>query len=425
MEPEDKVGASIDVSRIMEQIRSRIDEKKKTGHYSPEELQEMDRMTLQIQSENGEPQEGDIQYHLSQVNYLCDTRRPPELSSHRKVLGSMVIGFKKAIRKLTEPYIQMVLKRQVEFNVELVRLLNQMALDVHYRWSIQEKQLALMEKQWVQMAQSMEAIPQELRTHQNVFEEALSQINEIKIRSVETGSQIEDLKSRVREPEYVRFEDLHRGSQEEIKWKQKRYLPYFKDQGPVLDIGCGRGEFLELLREARIPASGVDTNREMIRQCQAKGLEVTHGEGMVFLKSFSDQSLGGIFLSQVIEHLKPEALRELVRVSFAKLKPGGILLAETINPQCLSTFSGAFYLDLSHYNPIHPEAARFLLESLGFRKVDILYASPFPEEMKLKEMVRRKDDSYEDELARILNENVQRLNAQLYGFQDYAVIGYK
>ena len=149
------------------------------------------------------------------------------------------------------------------------------------------------------------------------------------------------------------------------------------------------------------------------------------GDGLAYLKGLSDQSLGGIFLSQVIEHLDPEALRELVRVSFAKLRPGGILLAETINPQCLSTFSGAFYLDLSHKNPIHPEAARYLLESLGFRQVELLYVSPFPEEMKLKEMVRREDDSYEDELGRILNENVRSLNALLYGFQDYAVLGYK
>jgi hypothetical protein len=137
MDAEDKQDQPIDVNRIMEQIRSRIDEKKKTGRYSPEELQGIERMTLQIQGENAEPEEGDIQYHLSQVNYLCDTRRPPELSSHRKVLGAMVIGFKKAIRKLTEPYIQMVLKRQVEFNVELVRLLNQLAMDVRYRWSFQ------------------------------------------------------------------------------------------------------------------------------------------------------------------------------------------------------------------------------------------------------------------------------------------------
>jgi hypothetical protein len=169
----------------------------------------------------------------------------------------------------------------------------------------------------------------------------------------------------------------------------------------------------------------VDTNQEMVHLCKAKGLEVIHGDGLVYLKSQTDQSLGGIFLSQVIEHLDPETLRDLVRVSFAKLYPGGILLAETINPQCLSTFSGAFYLDLSHNNPIHPEAARYLWESVGFRRVELLYIAPFPEEMKLKEMARREDDSYEDELARVINENTRHLNDLLYGFQDYSVLGYK
>jgi hypothetical protein len=143
------------------------------------------------------------------------------------------------------------------------------------------------------------------------------------------------------------------------------------------------------------------------------------------LRKFPEQKLGGIFLSQVIEHLGPENLRELVRTAFLRLAPGGVLLAETVNPQCLTTFSGAFYVDLSHHNPIHPEAARFLWESVGFRQVKILYVSPYPPEMRLKEMVRRDDESYEDETARVLNENVGRLNDLLYGYQDYAVIGYK
>ena len=425
MEPIKPAKGKVDVDHIMENVRHRIEEKKQSGRYSPEDLEKIERMTLQIQSEDSDSQEGDIQYRLSQINYLCDTRRPPEITSHRRILGPVVTGFKKALRKLTEPYIQMVLKRQVEFNVELVRLLNQMALDFRFHWSALEKQLALLEKKGEQTIQSLEAIPQELKAQKNLFEDVLSRIKDMKNPSVGIDSRLNDLKSMVREPEYVRFEDLHRGSEEAVKWKQKNYLPYFQEKGPVLDIGCGRGEFLELLKEAQIPASGVDTNQEMVRQCRAKGLEAVHNDGLVYLKGLSDQSLGGIFLSQVIEHLDPETLRELVRVGFAKLRPGGLLLAETINPQCLTTFSGAFYLDRSHKNPIHPEAVRYLWESIGFRQVELLYVSPFPEGMKLKEMVRREDDSYEDELARVLNENVRGLNALLYGFQDYAVLGYK
>jgi SAM-dependent methyltransferase len=425
MELKKQEKLTVDVTLLMDRIRSRIEEKKQNGSYSPEELEKIERITLQIQSEDSDSQEGDIQYRLSQLNYLCDTRRPPEISSHRKILGFLVSGFKKVILKLTGPYIQMVLKNQVEFNVELVRLLNQMALDFRFRWSSLEKQLATLEDKSEKMTRSLEAIPQELKAQKNIFEEVLTRIKAIKDPSTGGSLPLDNLLDRVREPEYVGFENLHRGSEEAIKWKQKNYLPYFKDREPVLDIGCGRGEFLELLKEAGIGASGVDTNQEMIRHCRSKGLEASSGDGLAYLKGLSDQSLGGIFLSQVIEHLGPEALRELVRVGFSKLRPGGVLLAETINPQCLSTFSGAFYLDLSHKNPIHPEAARYLLESLGFRQVELLYVSPFPEEMKLKEMVRREDDSYEDELGRILNENVRSLNALLYGFQDYAVLGYK
>ena len=310
-------------------------------------------MTLQIQSENSEAQEGVIQYHLSQVNYLFNTLRPPEFASHRKILGPLVTGFKKGIRRLTDFYIQMILKHQVAFNVELVHLLNEMTLDARHRWSLhekqlslQEKRLSLLEKRWEEVTTSLEALRQELRTQKNVFEEVLSQVKEMKNQAVEMTGPMADLKARVREPEYVRFEDLHRGSHEEIKWKQKNYSP------PILRIkvrswisAAGRGEFLELLKKPTIPASGVDTNKEMVRQGQIKGLEVVLGDGISHLKSLANQSLGGIFLSQVIEHLDPEALREGVRVSFSKLLPGGILLAETINPQCLTTFSGAFYFD--------------------------------------------------------------------------------
>jgi 2-polyprenyl-3-methyl-5-hydroxy-6-metoxy-1,4-benzoquinol methylase len=415
----------LDLNQIMEEIHQRIEEKKRTGRYSPEDLQTIEGMALRIKAQDSDGEEGDIQYHLSQVNYLCDTARPAELASHRKVLGNMVTVLKRLIRKISEPYIQMVLKRQVEFNVEIVRLLNQMALDRRYRWSALEKQQTQVEAQLKNMERTLELLPQELKIQKNVFEAVLAQIKEAGSGSRETSLPLEDIQSRVRAADYIHFEDRHRGSQEDIKWKQKNYLAFFNNGGPVLDIGCGRGEFLELLREASIPALGIDINQEMVTHCLSKGLKASQAEGLSYLQGVADESLGGIFLAQVIEHLDAEALRELVRVGFAKLKPGGVLLAETINPQCLTTFSGAFYLDMSHNNPIHPEASRFLWESLGFRKVEVIYVSPFPEEMKLLEMARREDDTYEDELARVLNENIRRLNALLYGFQDYAVLGYK
>jgi O-antigen chain-terminating methyltransferase len=424
MEPEDS-STQMDVAGRMSEIRKRIEEKRKSGLYSDEDLKTIENLSLRIDSDESQDREGDIFHHLSRVNYLCDTGRPPELTSHRRLLGPLAVGLKRALHKLTNPYIQMILKRQVAFNSELVRLLNQIVMDYRYGLASLEKQMTGLEEKLAKAGRLLEELPQELRSQKRVFEEVLEELKARKGKAPETGAWSEGLRERVRSHEYLRFENLHRGREEDIKWKQKAYLPYFKDKGMILDIGCGRGEFLELLKEAGLTGSGIEINPEMVAHCRTKGLDVREGDGLHYLKGLPDNGLGGIFLSQVIEHLDPETLREWAGVCFAKLSPGGVLLAETVNPQCLTTFSGAFYLDLSHQKPVHPEAARFLWESLGFRQVTTLFVSPYPEEMKLREMARREDDSYEDELARVLNENTRRLNDLLYGYQDYAVIGYK
>ena len=126
----------------------------------------------------------------------------------------------------------------------------------------------------------------------------------------------------------------------------------------------------------------------------------------------------------MIEHLAPEALIALVRLAHRKLRPGGVLLCETPNPACLTVFSGAFYVDLSHIKPIHPEAARFVLEAAGFRGVEIRYVNPVPPDGKLQRLepfwyMRR----YEEVFLNQINDNFERLNQLLWGAQDYAVIG--
>jgi SAM-dependent methyltransferase len=423
---------ALHVQEIMEGIRQRIDEKKKTGEYTPEELERIDRYVLQIEAGGYNTPEEDLRNHLSLVNYLFDTLQPPELSSHRKRLGGLITGLKKAFLRISEPYRQMLLKRQVDFNAEMVRLLNQLVGDYRYRVNTLEQQLVKMTEEQRAQQERTEALSrrladlvQEIRAQKVAVEDLLVGLRPWK-GAGEAGPAVpEEGAERLRAFEYLLFENRHRGSEPEIKARQRAYLPYFKNSGVVLDIGCGRGEFLELLKEAGIPAQGAELNPEMVQVARQKGIEVIQGDGLEHLRKLPDRNLGGIFLSQVIEHLGPENLRELVRTAFLKLAPEGVLLAETVNPQCLTTFSGAFYVDLSHHNPIHPEAARYLWESVGFRQVNILYVSPYPPEMLLKEMVRRDDESYEDETARVLNENVRRLNDLLYGYQDYAVIGYK
>ncbi len=224
---------------------------------------------------------------------------------------------------------------------------------------------------------------------------------------------------------YVRFEDRHRGSRDEIRQRQQGYLELFRE-GPVLDVGCGRGEFLQLCRDAKIDARGVDSDAGMVATCREAELDVEQADALAYLAALPNASLGGIFCAQVIEHLPAEALIALVRLAHAKLRPGGVLLCETPNPACLTVFSGAFYVDLTHIKPIHPEAARFVLEAAGFRDVEVRYVNPYPPEAGLQPLeplwyMRR----YEEAFIQQLNDNFARLNELLWGAQDYAAIGRK
>jgi O-antigen chain-terminating methyltransferase len=223
---------------------------------------------------------------------------------------------------------------------------------------------------------------------------------------------------------YLAFEEKHRGPGEAVKEKQRVYVRHFAGApGPVLDAGCGRGEFLELLREAGIPASGVDADAEMAARGREKGLAIAVGDLFAHLGGLADGSLGGIFAAQVIEHLSTAELVAFVRLAHAKLAPGGRLVAETINPTCLATFSGAFYLDLTHTRPVHPEALRFLLEGTGFTGVELEFTAPIPDAMKLQPIdVARWLHDAEREFVRLVNDNFGRLNALIYACQDYAAV---
>jgi SAM-dependent methyltransferase len=165
--------------------------------------------------------------------------------------------------------------------------------------------------------------------------------------------------------EYVAFEDLFRGSGERVRRSQRPYLALLHDHSPVLDIGCGRGEMLALLEEAGIPATGVDSDDGMVARCRAAGLDVAFGDAAEHLRGLRDGSLGAVFSAQVIEHLPFQTLRELLALSLEKLRPGGLFIAETVNPHRISSLK-TFWVDLTHQHPIFPEVALALCGIAGY-----------------------------------------------------------
>lgn len=214
--------------------------------------------------------------------------------------------------------------------------------------------------------------------------------------------------------DYVAFEDRHRGTRERVSGMLMPYVDWFVGcTSPVLDVGCGRGEFLELLRDAGIPSYGIDPDTNMIHACHEAGLDARLGDAIAHLEEVEPLSLGGVFSAQVAEHLTPPQLAALCRRSYEALGPGGVFAAETPNPETLYIFASFFYVDTSHTNPVHPEAFVFLLESAGFEDVAIHRSEAVPAPLRLE---------IPADALEIERRNVERLNDLLYGPQQYAVI---
>jgi O-antigen chain-terminating methyltransferase len=421
----------------MEEIKERVRERRASGFYSEDEVRRITQMEIEV-AESAPTFQEELEEHLERLNDGWDTAAEPVIASHRPGIGALIVAAKKLLRRATRPYITLILARQVEFNSALLHLLNAFVLPARDALStltrrLEDLSLELQERLTVEHGERLQT-QRELAERLGVLSARLEDLR-IAVERQRLPAPAGVLAPPPTVPPrlgalpaaaYVRFEDRHRGTREEIRHRQRAYLDLFAGVGPVLDVGCGRGEFLELCREGGIEARGIDVDPAMVARCREAGLAVEQADALAHLEGRPDRGLGGIFCAQVIEHLSPEALIALVRLAHQKLRSGGVLLCETPNPACLTVFSGAFYVDLSHVKPIHPEAARFVVEAAGFRDIEIRYVNPVPPDGKLQRLeplwyMRR----YEEAFLGQINDNFERLNQLLWGAQDYAVIGWR
>jgi 2-polyprenyl-3-methyl-5-hydroxy-6-metoxy-1,4-benzoquinol methylase len=182
--------------------------------------------------------------------------------------------------------------------------------------------------------------------------------------------------------DWMRFGDIFRGSEERIREHQRRYVAGFAGaEGEILDIGCGRGEFLDVARESGLASRGIDLSEECVALCRSKGLTAECADMFNFLEDLPDRGLGGVFCSQVVEHLPPERLPVLVKLLAAKLHPGALVAIETPNPECLAIFATHFYIDPTHTRPVPAVLMRFYLEEAGFGSIEVERLAPAIETM--------------------------------------------
>jgi O-antigen chain-terminating methyltransferase len=212
---------------------------------------------------------------------------------------------------------------------------------------------------------------------------------------------------------YAELEDNFRGSFDEIKDRFRTYLPNIQsvdvtNDKPIVDLGCGRGEWLELLREEGHTAVGVDTNRVLLDRCRARGLDVVESEVLQYLRGHADNSLGAITAFHIIEHLEIGVLMQLLDEIVRVVQPGGVVIFETPNPENVLVGSNYFYFDPTHRNPLPSLLMKFLLESRGLQRVEVMNLHAWDQ-------------------ARLEGKTAltKRFNDLFYGPMDYAIAGWK
>ena len=414
--------------------------------------------------EKGDPKDWDYvksNWDIQNNNYF--------ISSHRRILGRVLVKGRDLVHGEVRRYVDPMVWKQREFNASIVRILNDIAVRLggissQIDGKIAQSQSTISAQiddkigrsQSTISAQIDDKIAQSQSTISAQVDDKIIQ-SESKI-SLEIGEQVksvvasmnEDIENRVWLAEildgriakesvrasntiseshadyinYFVFEERFRGTRADIKERQSAFIKYFKGCRNVLDIGCGRGEFQELLRDHEIGGRGIDIDEDMVNFCKSKGLDVEKIDAVSYLQKLEDKSLDGIFIDQVVEHLEQEYLIEMLNLSFMKLIYGGTIVVETVNP--LSFFSFAnFYIDMSHKRPVHPETLGFLLNVAGFREIKIELIAPVRDDARLKKIkIGERRDEHSEEIE-IYNHNIDMLNAIIYGPQDYALIGIK
>lgn len=269
-----------------------------------------------------------------------------------------------------------------------------------------------------QVAQLIKSSDDLVKLMRSVDERMVNLKHELKAQPVATGAAPERVinntvaDNHTLDHFYKLFEDRFRGTEADVLLRVSEYLPLFKKlpdevkRKPVVDIGCGRGEFLKFAKKNKLKAIGVDMNKSMVERANSLGYEAIEDDAISYLTKQGSGSLAAITGFHIVEHIPFESLMELFEEAYRCLAPGGFALFETPNPNNIMVGASNFYMDPSHIKPIPPELLAFAMESVGFN-TEILRVHP------VRETIEHEDPVIKDVMV------------MMYGARDYAVAARK
>jgi len=323
--------------------------------------------------------------------------------------GTLLLPVKKVLRKLMRWYVEPFAADQRAFNDSALKLVDQLFEEVDALFG----HLGRVEGELAGRREDARRLGE--------LEERLTRVERRRVDgAAPVAVTVAAQPAATAVPDYFAFESRMRGRTEDIRERQRAYVDDFREAAPVLDLGCGRGEFLGLLREAGVEARGVDADADMVAFARGEELDVEQADALAALEALDDGSLGGIFLAQVVEHMPPPQLVRLLELAHAKLRPGGVLVAETINPLSPIALRN-YFADLTHAQPLVAETLALLAEQAGFGAVETRYLNEPPADERLREVELPPEAEF-DAAREALAQNVRRLNDQLFGPLDYAIV---
>ncbi len=384
---------TVDLERLVADLKSRLEERRRSGLYPPGLEEQLDEHAR----------------HFAAHRVV----RPDPLPPLREAIGQ-VAEARHIHREAIEPTSSMPLGSHVHRAAD----------------KLQRRQLdSLVAQVWAFAAAVTDALERSvdvLEQPPHDYNAVLEQLDAVleRITALESGAalggalgslieRVERLEAAERDRQFspffsnVEFEAAFRGSPEDLRSRYAGLADHLAGLQPVVDVGCGQGLFLEMLAERGATPVGVELDSELARVCRAKGFEVEERNGLHYLQEQQDGSLGAIVLLQVVEHLSHQQVTELFLLARQKLRAEGVLAIETVNPQSLYVYARAFYLDPTHTTPVHPAYLGFLAQQAGFSGHRIEWRTPVND----------------DEVLIGETEDARRLNALVFGPQDYLFLG--
>ena len=368
----------INVEEIMRKIRENI-----RRRHACEELHINPNSTIRsdLNSEAKSSSYESIRQDLDFIGYNWDIHNKSyTITSHHPVVGKILVKGRQLVQGEVRRYIDPILSRQTNFNASTVRILNQTTqksielenalsqfktefdhkitdeIDTTKTELDRKNETRIIEldrkneTRIIELDKKNETLTRELFAQLDAditTRSSLAHVLEERIKKAQSQMSAVMEKNPSNDTNYFLFEERFRGSREDIKQRQLSFLPYFEKCTRVLDIGCGRGEFLEILRDNNIAGTGIDLDADMITYCRSRQLNVEQSDAITYLENMEDKSIDGIFIDQVVEHLEPEYLFRLLALCYQKLKFGYYIVIETVNPQSFVSFVN-FYIDLTH-----------------------------------------------------------------------------